>query len=124
MKKLIPVIVLIIGILPFYSFSQTYRQISPEAVKELLQEKVQVLDVRTGEEFAEGHLPGAVLANWKDQKAFRKSVRKLSKKQPILIYCKSGNRSKSAAEWMIKKGFKEIYELEGGIMNYRKKENE
>jgi len=78
--------------------------------------KVQVLDVRTPEEYKEGFISGALLANWNDQRAFQEGIAKLDSTQTVYIYCKSGRRSAAAQEWMLANGFKEVINLEGGIL--------
>lgn len=76
-----------------------------------------VIDVRTPEEFSKGHLKNAkniVLAG----NDFEKQISVFDKSKPVFIYCLSGNRSASAASIMRSGGFKEVYELSGGIMKW------
>jgi rhodanese-related sulfurtransferase len=73
----------------------------------------QILDVRTPEEFAAGHLQGAQNIDWKNSD-FSINVGALDKTQPVLVYCQSGNRSQEAAEYLSKNGFTAVYELDGG----------
>ncbi|AYN69037.1 rhodanese-like domain-containing protein [Euzebyella marina] len=75
-----------------------------------------LLDVRTPEEFAEGHLDGAVNLNWFEDD-FKEKATKLNKNKPIYLYCKAGGRSAKAAEAMGKMGF-EVVNLEGGYDAY------
>lgn len=77
----------------------------------------QILDVRTPEEFAEGHLIGAQNIDWKNAD-FSINVGALDKTKPVLVYCHSGNRSKSAAEYLANNGFTIVYELDGGISSW------
>lgn len=74
----------------------------------------QLVDVRTPEEFAEGHIAGAQNIDWKNAE-FAINVGALDKSKPVLVYCHSGNRSKQAAEYLANNGFTNVYELEGGI---------
>lgn len=74
----------------------------------------QIVDVRTPEEFAEGHIEGAQNIDWKNSD-FAINVQALDKSKPVLVYCHSGNRSKSAAEYLSNNGFTAVYELEGGM---------
>lgn len=76
-----------------------------------------ILDVRTPEEFAQGHIEGAVNYNWND-KQFEDNIAGLDKSKPVYVYCLSGGRSSEAAKYMRKKGFT-VYELEGGMMKWR-----
>tara|TARA_B100000674_G_scaffold142262_1_gene111908 strand:- start:1 stop:273 length:273 start_codon:yes stop_codon:yes gene_type:complete len=75
----------------------------------------QLLDVRTQDEFNAGHLEGAVNIDiWSP--SFMKEVKSsFDRSKPLLIYCAGGGRSAMAAEDLRKKGFKLIYDLEGGI---------
>lgn len=76
-----------------------------------------ILDVRTPEEFSEGHIEGAVNYNWND-KQFDDNISALDKSKPVYVYCLSGGRSDEAAKYMRKKGFS-VYELDGGMMKWR-----
>lgn len=76
-----------------------------------------LIDVRTPEEFSEKRLAGAVNMNIQDG-GFENAVRTLDASRPVYIYCLSGGRSASAAEVFQKAGFKEIYNLEGGLMKW------
>lgn len=77
-----------------------------------------LIDVRTAEEFNKGHLENAVNINWNGND-FGKNVMVYDKNKPVFIYCLSGGRSSSAASFLRKNGFKEVYELEGGIIKWR-----
>lgn len=73
-----------------------------------------ILDVRTDEEFMEGHLFGATQLDF-FREDFREAVEKLDRAQPVYVYCRSGNRSGKAAKLMKELGFAEVYNLEGGF---------
>jgi thioredoxin len=77
----------------------------------------QLIDVRTPEEFEEGHLKGAINFNINSSN-FENQLSNLDKKQPIFVYCLSGGRSSSAANILSEKGFTEVYNLSGGIMKW------
>ena len=77
----------------------------------------QVVDVRTPEEFSEGYLKGAVNINWNEDD-FETNVAKLDKNKPAFVYCRVGKRSSAAAKKMRDMGFKEVYELDGGILDW------
>lgn len=87
-----------------------------EKIKEL--PSATLLDVRTPEEFAKGHLPDAKNIDWNGND-FDKQIATLDKSKPVFVYCLSGGRSSSAAKKMRSEGFKEVYELKGGIMKWR-----
>jgi thioredoxin len=77
----------------------------------------QIVDVRTPEEYAEGHIQGAQNIDWKNAE-FAINVGALDKSKPVLVYCQSGNRSKQAAEYLTNNGFTTVYELDGGISSW------
>jgi thioredoxin 1 len=77
-----------------------------------------ILDVRTPEEFSKGHLPNAQNIDWRSN-SFGNQIASLDKSKPVFVYCLSGGRSASAANQMRANGFKEVYELDGGIMKWR-----
>lgn len=77
-----------------------------------------VIDVRTEEEFVKGHLPNAININW-NRDDFMTNISMIDKNKPVFVYCLSGGRSSSAASKMRLEGFKEVYELQGGIMKWR-----
>lgn len=76
-----------------------------------------LLDVRTKEEYEEGHLPGARNMDFLSED-FLLQVEQLPKDQAIYIYCRSGNRSAKAADLMRKAGFRQLYDLEGGYLKW------
>ena len=78
---------------------------------------VQLIDVRTPEEYAEGHLKNAVNINIRSSD-FADRLNKLDKTKPILVYCLSGGRSGQAANKMEEMGFAEVYNMDGGIMKW------
>ena len=98
--------------------SSSYRQISmDEAVKMMRDEKDYIiLDVRRPDEFAEGHIPGAI--NVPNEEIGTAEIAKLpNKSQLILVYCRSGRRSKEAAAKLVKLGYTNIVEF-GGILDW------
>jgi rhodanese-related sulfurtransferase len=72
-----------------------------------------LLDVRTPEEFKEGHLASAVNINWYDAD-FAEQIQRLDKEKPIYVYCKAGGRSAKASKALDSLGFKNIVDLTGG----------
>ena len=77
-----------------------------------------IVDVRTPDEFSKGHLVNALNYDWNGSE-FDKQIALLDKSKPVFVYCLSGGRSSSAASRMRSDGFKEVYELSGGIMKWR-----
>ena len=72
-----------------------------------------VLDVRTPKEIAEGKIPNAVELDYYSE-GFSSELEKLDKSKTYLVYCRSGNRSGKTCGVMIGKGFRSVYNLEGG----------
>ena len=100
------------------SQNNTYRQISmSEAITMMEKEKDYIiLDVRRPDEFAEKHIPGAI--NIPNEIIGTEEIKELpNKKQLILVYCRSGNRSKQASEKLVKLGYTNIVEF-GGIIDW------
>ena len=77
-----------------------------------------IIDVRTPEEFSKGHLQLANNYDWNGDD-FQTQISKLDKSKPVFVYCLSGGRSSSAADQMRSDGFKQVYELNGGILKWR-----
>ena len=77
-----------------------------------------VLDVRTPGEFKEGFIKNAINIDYNDT-GFEEQINKLDKTKPYFVYCLSGGRSGSAASFMRENGFKQVYELKGGMMAWR-----
>ncbi len=82
--------------------------------------EIQILDVRTAEEFKTGHIKNALQADWKDQAQFKDRVQYVDKNRPVYIYCLVGGRSAAAAEWMRENGYNDVIELKGGINAWKK----
>lgn len=76
-----------------------------------------IIDIRTPQEFNQGHIEGAININYFDH-TFIEQIGKFDKAKPIFLYCRSGNRTSSAREKVAKLGFGEVYDLEGGVMNW------
>jgi len=77
-----------------------------------------LLDVRTPNEFIEAHIKNAKNIDW-NSVDFKTEVAQLDKSKPVFVYCLSGGRSASSIEFLQESGFKEVYELEGGIMKWK-----
>jgi rhodanese-related sulfurtransferase len=76
---------------------------------------VTVIDVRTPEEYAEGHLDGAVLVDF-SAPTFADEIARLDPTQPYLVYCRSGNRSGQAVAAMQQLGFGSLWDMDGGVI--------
>lgn len=123
MKKLIPILLTALMLTgctgAVNSTNNTYRQISmDEAVAMMEQESGYIiLDVRTPAEFAEKHIPNAI--NIPNENIGTDEISQLpDKDQLIMVYCRSGRRSKEAAEKLVKLGYTNIVEF-GGIIDWK-----
>jgi rhodanese-related sulfurtransferase len=90
-----------------------------EFEKAMQQKNIQVLDVRTSGEYQNGHIQNALQANWNDKTEFNSRVQHVDKDKPVYVYCLAGGRSAAAANWMRSNGYKEVYELAGGMNAWR-----
>lgn len=98
---------------------QSYINITAEEAKEIMDSDAEyvIVDARTAEEFAEGHIPEAILIPY-DEIAEKAESLLTDKNQTILVYCRSGRRSKLAAEELLKLGYTDIREF-GGIIDWK-----
>lgn len=109
---------LLLSIASCKSTAPTVNVINPSAYETAInRQSVTIIDVRTPEEYAAGHLPGAVNVNVQNE-TFAQLILQHSKKKPIYIYCQSGKRSAKASEQMKVLGFKDITDLKGGFKNW------
>ena len=95
-----------------------YVNITAEEAKEIMdsEEGYIILDVRTQEEYDQGHIPGAIVIS--HEEIAEKAEKVLTDKdQLILVYCRSGRRSKIAAEALVELGYTNIKEF-GGIIDW------
>jgi rhodanese-related sulfurtransferase len=79
----------------------------------------QLIDVRTPQEYAEGHLQGATLISVQARN-FEQHIQQLNPQQPVFVYCYSGKRSLMAARRLSQMGFTMVYDLQGGLMQWTK----
>lgn len=82
--------------------------------------KVQLVDVRTRQEYKQGYIAHAINNDFFGGSAFLTQFEKWDKSQPIYLYCRSGNRSNKAAHQLAQMGFETIYDLQGGYMKWIK----
>lgn len=106
---------------------QTYNAVNTIDVKSFAEklktnENPQLLDVRTPEEYSVEHIGNAKNVNWNGDD-FVAKVNSYDKSKPIFVYCKVGGRSAQAANKLAELGFKEIYNLNGGIMKWNAENN-
>jgi len=92
--------------------------LTPEEFNAKTQNKeVQLVDIRTLREFNDGHIIKAKNIDFYSRN-FIAEINKLKKTQPVYLYCKTGARSRHAANKISKMDFTEVYDLQGGISNW------
>jgi len=84
----------------------------------VINKNVQLFDVRTPEEYSLGNIKGSKNIDFKNQEKFNIFFSGLDKKNPVYLYCRSGNRSKKSADILMDMGFSEIYDLKGGFIEW------
>ena len=98
--------------------AEKVNQLHSSELHSLLEkEQINLIDVRTRSEFANGHIEDAGQLNYYALD-FRKKLLLLPKDRPIYLYCNTGYRSQRAAEILIKNGYDRVYNLERGIMEW------
>ena len=100
------------------SENNTYEQITPQEAKTIMDTESEyiIIDARTEEEFAEGHIENAILIP-EYEIADRAEKELPDKEQLILVYCRSGRRSKIASDELVKLGYTNVKEC-GGIIDW------
>lgn len=113
---LLLVVVALVG----FRLTRKYRPITPaEAVRRIDDGQTCFLDVRTAREVAGGTLPGAVHIPIPQLRQRLDELREQAGSGPVVVYCHSGMRAASAAYLLARRGFGEVYNLQGGIMAWR-----
>ena len=105
----------------FSTFAQANsKTIEPQTVLKLIQKQQAplILDVRSAEEFAQGHIPGAINISY--QSLPQNQQLNAYKEQDIVIYCRSGRRAQIASKVLQEKGFKQLIDLKGHMIAWQK----
>lgn len=99
---------------------QAQSKLSPTEMETLLakDKSIQLIDVRTPEEYSAGHIEGARLMDYYEPN-FAAHLANLDKTKPVAVYCAVGGRSGSAAQQLSKMGFAKVYDLSGGMRAWR-----
>jgi rhodanese-related sulfurtransferase len=125
MRKLKGLIIMISILLSLFGLTacsgdnnNSYEQITPHEAKTIMDTESDyiIIDARTTEEFAEGHIENAILIP-EYEIADRAEKELPNKEQLILVYCRSGRRSKIASEELVKLGYTNVKEF-GGIIDW------
>ncbi|KAF2956924.1 rhodanese-like domain-containing protein [Marinitoga sp. 38H-ov] len=121
MKKVFFIIfsvIIVVLVINFFIPKQEFQNISPkEAYDLILKEDVIILDVRTPGEFNSGHIVNAINIDYYNS-SFKSELSKLDKNKTYIIYCRSGNRSGKTLDIMKELGFKNVYNISGGILSW------
>lgn len=91
-----------------------------EQAEKLIADGVQLLDVRTKEEWDEGHLKGAKMVTVTEKDFLEKAKAALDPQKPVLVYCRSGGRSAKATKALREAGFTAVHDMDGGITAWQK----
>ena len=120
MRKLFTFIIGLLGLNAFSACANAnYGNENVDAFDSLINQKgIIVLDVRTASEYAEGHIPGAVNIDVKQDNFMTQVEKLLDKSKTIAVYCRSGRRSANAADMMTQRGYK-VVNLKGGILAWK-----
>ena len=126
MKRIL--LIVLVSILTFSCTSSNYSitPVSQDEFKTLFanDSMLQIVDVRTLEEYNSGFIKGAVLLDVKQDGFLQKAINRLDNSKPVYLYCKSGSRSQKAASELIRsKKFKTIYYLKGGFTEWKQNLN-
>jgi thioredoxin len=99
--------------------SKNITDIDPKTFSEKITAtpNAQIIDVRTPQEFASGHLDNAINIDWLGDN-FVTNAEKLDKTKPVFVYCKTSNRSPQAAKKLEELGFTTIYNMQGGLLKW------
>lgn len=103
--------------------SSEVQLVSAQEMQYILeQEDVQLVDVRTPEEYKQEHIANSQNIDFRSP-TFDEDLKDLDKTKPVILYCKSGKRSAECAKKLKEAGFEKIYELDGGLSKWRHTED-
>lgn len=122
MKRLLYILLFTLPLVNCQSNTKNEHLLTPDKFSEALQKlpNIQLIDVRTPNEFNTSHLKGAVNIDYNSGN-FSEAIKTLDKNKPVYVYCRSGNRSGKSVSEFKKQGFTQIYDLKGGILNWTQK---
>lgn len=120
MKQFLLLIGIIISLVECRTSKNTSNIITVNELKQIISEKkqIQLIDVRTPNEYKKGTIKGALNINLRNSEVFNTEVQKLNKQDPVYIFCQKGGRSKKASKILAKMGFAKIYDYSGGYSEW------
>ncbi|MEO2267030.1 rhodanese-like domain-containing protein [Pseudoalteromonas sp. YIC-656] len=124
MNKLSLSVISMLAIMALMAPSMAQSKAQDIAQQQLLVDRfeaqpMQLLDVRSSEEYQQGHIKGAINISFD---VISEHAAKLDKEQPIVVYCRSGRRAGIAIETLQQLGFTKLYHLEGDMMGWTEKD--
>ncbi len=119
MKKFLAALMAALGVTLFSCtrHESIHSVIAEEFERAVLSSRAQLLDVRTAAEYAQGHIAGAVNIDMHAGDFKKRVMEVFDRSRPLLIYCRSGHRSRTAASWLASIGFR-LINLKGGIIEW------
>ncbi|MGO2101579.1 MAG: rhodanese-like domain-containing protein [Psychroflexus halocasei] len=121
MRTLITIVAFLsFGLLSEIQAQEKHEILSPqEFCDKMKSDDVQIIDVRTPKEYKNGHIKNSTLINFFDDD-FKEQLSKLPEDKEILVYCRSGNRSGKTYKILENLGYKNVYDLKGGMLLWEK----
>ena len=121
MKKIMGILTMLCALIGCNAQNERFKSLSVEEYAKAIEDTTIVrLDVRTAEEYAEGHIEKTLNIDVLKSDFEKKAVAALPKNKTIAVYCRSGKRSKNAARILVKNGFK-VIELDAGYNGWTSK---
>lgn len=115
-RQIIIIALLLLSMCFSFGCSKKFKTTTPSEAKALIDQGAIVVDVRYQDEYAEGHIKNAILMPVDEIESKANSILP-DKNANIIVYCRSGNRSRTAANILVKLGYKNIYDL-GSYFNW------
>lgn len=121
MKKIVFILGLVLFITTIGCIEDKAVLITPEEMQTIIKsDYVQLIDVRSPEEYNEGHIENSQNIDYYSD-TFSEDILVLDKTKPVILYCKSGKRSKASSIILLEAGFEKVYDLDGGILEWKDK---
>jgi rhodanese-related sulfurtransferase len=120
MKKILPLLFIVVACSSPDSKNTTNYLLGPEEFQSKVEHGATLIDVRTVEEYASGHIAGSLNMDIQNP-GFKDNVLMLDRSKEYAVYCASGVRSGKAAEIMRQAGFASVFTLTGGIKSWKDK---